>query len=159
MLVIVICWKVLTPPVCTEKFECTDSTAGFGRKMFNILHICSSLSLSAPCFSSVFSPLTRRGVDCLMVNGWLRRRGWFLPLFIANCYLIGRYDPPWPSGCKDLSYFWIWPGQHNLAAFLLQIKIIVSSCLGPAKLLLSRQIQVQLRPIWSRRVQVLHRPL
>ncbi len=158
MLVIVICWKVLTPPVCTEKCWMYRQYSRLWQE--NVQRtICSSLSWSASCFSSVFSPITRRVVDCLMVNGWLRGNGWFLPPFIANCYFIGRYDPPWPSGCKDLSYFWIWPGQHNLAAFLLQIKIIVSSCLGPAKLLLSRQIQVQLRPIWSRRVPVLHRPL
>ncbi len=71
-----------------------------------------------------------------MVNGWLRGKGWSLPPFIAYCYLMRRPDPQWPYEWEDHSHFWIWPGQRNLAAFLIQRKNIISSCLGPCKAML-----------------------
>jgi hypothetical protein len=82
--------------------------------------------------SSVFSPC--RDVGSLMVDCWLRgRSGGFPSPFIDYCYLIGRQDLPWPYGWKDHSHFWIWCGQRNLAIFLLQNKIIISSCLSPTR--------------------------
>ncbi len=74
-------WKRLSqPPVCTEYVECTDCTADNGRKMFNILFTVVHHG-QLLCSSSVFSPLTRRGVDDLMLACQLRGEGMVAPPF------------------------------------------------------------------------------
>jgi hypothetical protein len=54
--------RLSQPPVCTEYVECTDCTAGNGRKMLNLLFTVVHHG-QLLCSSSVFSPLTHRGVD------------------------------------------------------------------------------------------------
>jgi hypothetical protein len=89
------------------------------------LTISSSPSLSASFFFlCVFFSNTQRW--WLSDGGWLTEgEGVVPPPFIALCYWIEHHDPPWPHVWKNFSQFWI----SNLAAVLLQRKIIISSCL------------------------------
>ncbi len=96
------------------------------------LTICSSPSWSASCFFlCFFFSNTQRcwGSDVDLLT---KREGVVAPPFIDFCHLIGRRDLPWPYGWEDCSHLWIWPGQCNLAAFLLQCQIILSFRLSPA---------------------------
>jgi len=69
--------------------------------------------------SSMFSPLTCRGVGSLMVDCWLRGRGGCSPLPFYRLLFLNRTPRPAVTLWMDHSHFWIWPGQHNLAIFLL----------------------------------------
>ena len=98
------------------------------------IHSSSSWSASLyPLYSSSSSYMQR----C-----WLSDGCWggevLAPPFMTYCYLKGDFDPPWPCGWEDQRHFWIWPGQ-NLAAFLLQRKLIISFHLGPASDALGRR--------------------
>jgi hypothetical protein len=98
------------------------------------LHRSSSWSASLfPLCSSSSSDMQR----CWLSDGVLLTEGEGdgCPRSMTYYYLIGRRDVPWPYGWEDRSYFWIWPGQCNLAAFLFQRKfrkLIAFFGLGPA---------------------------
>ncbi len=114
--------RFLLPPVCAERCWMYRLYSSLWQENVQ-LTICSIPSWSPLCFFlSVFSSNTQR---CWLSDGdWLPEEvGWLLPPFITYCHLIGHLDLPWPYGWKDLSHFWIWPGQQNLSysAYIFQV--------------------------------------
>ncbi len=97
------------------------------------LTIHSSPSWSVSCFFlCVFFSNKQR---CWRSDGgWLTEGEGVVapPFYIDYCHFIRRCALPWPFEWEDCSYFWIWPAWRNLATFLLQGRIIISSCLGLA---------------------------
>ncbi len=99
--------KVFTTSSVLKNVECTDCSAGFCRKRFNLVFAVvhhGQLLLSSSMFS---------------LHTWLtEEEGVVAPPFHSILVLI---KTPWPYGWKDLSH------GENLAPFLLQRKSIISS--------------------------------